>query len=95
MVFLLGVVTSGPDNRPGDSLIFDLWPSPDAFWLSLALAFSLPGLQGVRINLFSFMVRDRFCTYCCLQIVQPSVSAEQMEFVKLLLRLQVSKQIHL
>lgn len=57
VVFLLGVVTSGPDNRPGDSLIFDLWPSPEAFWLSLALAFSLPGLQVTRID-FSFMVRD-------------------------------------
>lgn len=44
VVVLLGVVTSGPETSAGDSLTFDLWPSPDAFWLSLALVFSRPGL---------------------------------------------------
>lgn len=65
VVFLLGVATSGPDNIPGDSLIFDLWPSPDAFWLSLALAFSLPRLHKIYLD-----VRDMFFQ----QIVYPSVS---------------------
>lgn len=61
MVLLLWVVTSGPDNTPGDILVFDLWPSPEAFWLSLALAFSLPGLREATIGSF-FMVKE---TYFC------------------------------
>lgn len=67
VVFLLGVATSGPDNMPGDSLIFDLWPSPDVFWLSLALAFSLLGLHK-ELCLFSFNVWDGFFPTNCSSI---------------------------
>lgn len=49
VVFLLGVVSSGTGRRPGDSLIFDLWPSTATFWLSLALALSLLGLQETSV----------------------------------------------
>lgn len=73
VVFLLGVVTSGPDNRPSDSLILDLWPSPEAFWLSLAFAFSLPGLKKTKHIFFIYMWLRHIFASCSLQLVFHSV----------------------
>lgn len=73
VVFLLGVVTSGPDNRPSDSLILDLWPSPEAFWLSLAFAFSLPGLKKTKHFFFIYIWLRHIFASCNLQLVFHSV----------------------
>lgn len=73
VVFLLGVVTSGPDNRPSDSLILDLWPSPEAFWLSLAFAFSLPGLKKTKHIFFIYRWLRHIFASCNLQLVFHSV----------------------
>lgn len=73
VVFLLRVVTSGPDNRPSDSLILDLWPSPEAFWLSLAFAFSLPGLKKTKHIFFIYIWLRHIFASCNLQLVFHSV----------------------
>lgn len=66
VVFRLGVASSGTGRRPGDSLIFDLWPSTDTFWLSLALALSLLGLEEKSVFLWwKNITNDSFNSSCC------------------------------